>query len=68
MEASQILSKKKYGDIRFVAEIIGESHRNTDRILRRPTAKKHKQAIQVLGKLIESREQMIKESANTIDQ
>ncbi|WP_026473972.1 hypothetical protein [Alkaliflexus imshenetskii] len=59
MDENQLLNKKKYGDIRVVAEMIGETHSNTDRILRRPGARKHKKAIEALRKIIEAREELL---------
>lgn len=61
MTEIQVLEKKKFGDIKIVAEIIGESHGNTQQILRRPNSKKHKKAMDVLRKLVESRQQLADE-------
>lgn len=63
MTEKQVLEQKKFGDIVTVAEIIGESKGNTRQILRRPTAKKHKRAMDVLRKLVESRQQLAKENS-----
>lgn len=61
MTEKQVLEQKKFGDIKIVAEIIGETDNNTRQILRRPTSKKYKKAINVLRMLIESRQKLAKE-------
>jgi hypothetical protein len=61
MTEKQVLEQKKFGDINIVAEIIGETRGNTSQILRRPTAKKHKKAMEVLRRLVESRQQIATE-------
>jgi len=56
MTESEILKKKKVGDIPEVAKMLGVSKANADVILRRPRAKRHKEAIKALSLIIEARE------------
>lgn len=62
MNSEEILSKKRVGDIRDVASIIGESPNYTRLLLNRPGAKKHGRAMEALQKVIEARERIINES------
>jgi len=67
MDTKQIFLLKQHGDIVIVAKVIGESHANTDRIIRRPNSKKHKKAMSVLAKIIEDREQSMTSAKEMID-
>ena len=58
-----ILAKKEIGDINTVAKILGVTHPNADRILKRPNAKLHARAIDALKKIIDAREKLIKEES-----
>jgi len=55
MDRKQIILQRQIGDIRTVANIIGESYQNTDKILRRTNSKKHDRAVEILVKIIEHR-------------
>lgn len=56
MTDSELLKRKKVGDIPEVAKMLGVSKGNADVILRRPRAKKHKEAMRALALIIEARE------------
>jgi hypothetical protein len=53
---SEILKRKKSGDIPEVARMLNISKGNADVLLRRPRAKRHKEAIKALALIIEARE------------
>lgn len=61
MNSKQILNKRRNGDIKLVADIMGESYQNTWQVLRREKAKKHPRAIAILKSVIEAREKSITE-------
>jgi len=61
MNTEQIIFKKQIGDIKQVAEIIGESYANTCKLIQRTNAKRHPEVIAVLAKIIEARELAKKE-------
>jgi hypothetical protein len=61
MTDSELLKKKKVGDIPEVAKMMGVSKGNADVILRRPRAKRHKEAMDALSLIIEARESVHKQ-------
>lgn len=60
MTIQEIIKKKRIGDNKMVAEILGLSPENVKKILRRPRAKRHKIVLEVFEKLIVSRENIKK--------
>jgi phosphoheptose isomerase len=60
MTKNEIFRNKKLGDIKQVAEILGVSHANADKILRRVNSKKHAEAFNILKNIVESREALKK--------
>jgi len=61
-EKSKLLAKKKSGDLKVVAEIMGITQFNAFNLLNRPRAKRHQEAMDVLARVIENRERLINES------
>jgi predicted transcriptional regulator len=58
-DKSKIIAKKKYGDRNTLAEMLGTTPGNVSQIIRRPGAKRHKEALDALSKLIEARDKLI---------
>lgn len=61
MDSKEILNKKRIGDVRATAELIGETPTYTRLLLNRPGAKKHAKAIEALRKVIAARESVAAE-------
>lgn len=58
MDKSKLLSGKKYGDVKTVAEIMNVTRENAQRILSRPNSKRHDEAVAILNGIIEARKQV----------
>jgi hypothetical protein len=65
MDKKQIFEKRQYGDVRLLAEILGVSHQNAQKIIERPNSKRHKKAVEILTRIITDREKTI-ESAKKL--
>ncbi|PKQ69357.1 hypothetical protein BZG01_00015 [Labilibaculum manganireducens] len=63
MNKTEILSKKRYGDVAIVATKLGVSVGNAHKILSRTNAKKHDEAMGLLVRIIASREEIINETS-----
>lgn len=61
MNLDELMKKKRRGDIALVAEMLGESLNNTDKILRREKSKKHLKAVEALQNVILTREAAIED-------
>lgn len=61
-DKNKLLAKKKHGDLKVVAEIMGITPFNAFNLVNRPRAKRHQEAMNVLAQVIENRERLIKES------
>ncbi len=61
-DKNKLLEKKKNGDLKIIAEIMGITQFNAFNLLNRPRAKRHQEAMDVLARVIESRDRLIKES------
>jgi len=59
IDKSKLFLKKRYGDINTVAKILDTTPGNVAQLIRRPTAKRHLEAIDALSKVIESRDKLI---------
>lgn len=66
-DITKLIAKKRVGDIIDVAHIIGESADYTNKLLRRPGAKKHQKAVDALVKVIAAREALIQENTDTTE-
>ena len=55
-ELDVLLSKKQYGDVKLVGTLLGTTKDNASRLLSRPDAKRHPQAVAALSRVIASRE------------
>lgn len=53
---SEIKQCKEYGDVAEVARAMNVSRHNATMILRRPTAKRYKEAIGILREIVEARQ------------
>jgi hypothetical protein len=62
MTDKEVLQKKQSGDIITIAQMLGVTKDNADRIIRRPNAKLHKKAITALRLIVETREALINDS------
>jgi DNA-directed RNA polymerase specialized sigma subunit len=58
-DKSKIIAKKMYGDRKTIAEMMGTTPGNVSQIIRRPGAKRHKEALDALSKLIAARDKLI---------
>lgn len=56
----KLLSKKHYGDISIVARMLDTTPANVQQMLKRETSKRHKDAVEALQKVIESRDELLK--------
>lgn len=61
-DKNKILARKKHGDLKVVADIMGITPFNAYNLVNRPRAKRHQEAMKVLAQVIESRERLISES------
>lgn len=61
-DKNKILNRKKHGDLKVVAEIMGITRFNAFNLVNRPGAKRHQEAMKVLAQVIESRERLIEGS------
>ena len=64
MTEKQILDKKQYGDNNLVAQMLSKtgnyvSPANAARMLERPNAKRHDEAIEALKRVVENREALL---------
>jgi len=59
---NKLLAKKKHGDLKVVAEIMGITPFNAFNLVNRPRAKRHQEAIDILAQVIENRDRLIEES------
>lgn len=64
MTEKQILDKKQYGDNNLVAQMLSKSGNyvspaNAARMLERPNAKRHTEAIEALKRVVENREALL---------
>lgn len=62
MTKKQIFDKKQYGDIKVVAQMIGVTRHNAARLLERPTAKRHNEAVKALEQVVAAREKLQKQA------
>lgn len=58
-DISKLLEKKELGDIKVVARILGLSQNHVSKILSRPKSKRYQTVIESLGKVIQSREDLV---------
>jgi hypothetical protein len=56
---SKLLSKKIYGDITLVSQMLGTTPDNTRRLLSRTNAKRHNEAVKALEKVIALRGELL---------
>lgn len=61
---TEILTKRQYGDIAQVAQIMGVSRHNATMILRRENSKRHFEALSILEEVITTREKRIAQNSN----
>lgn len=71
MTEKQILSKKQYGDNNLVAQIPSKEGRyvssaNAARLLERPNAARHGEAIEALRLIVEGREKLLQTQTTTV--
>ena len=60
MIPNELIKRKRYGDLRDIADHFGVTPNNMIQILKRPTAKRHKAAVELLQTLINKRDELIK--------
>lgn len=55
----ELLTKKEYGDLKIVGKMLGTTKDNASRLLNRPNAKRHNEAVTALARVVENRELLI---------
>jgi hypothetical protein len=58
-DKSKLFLQKQYGDLVTVARLMDTTPNNAAQLLRRTNAKRHQEALEALGKIIETRENLI---------
>lgn len=58
-ELSELLTKKEYGDLKLVGKMLGITKDNASRLLNRPNAKRHTEAVTALARIVESRDVLV---------
>jgi hypothetical protein len=58
-DKNKLISEKNYGDNNIVAKMLGTTPGNVRQLLRRPSAKRHNQAVQALNKVIQARQDLL---------
>lgn len=64
IEKSKLFERKISGDLKLIAQMMGITQRYAFELLRRPTAKRHQEAVNALEKIIESRKLLITDNAS----
>jgi hypothetical protein len=60
-EKSKLFERKISGDLKLIAQMMGITNRYAFELLRRPKSKRHKEAMDALRKIIESRESLLQQ-------
>lgn len=63
-EKNKLFDQKISGDLKLIAQMMGITQRYAFELLRRPTAKRHQEAVNALEKIIESRKMLIPHNLN----
>lgn len=58
-EKNKLFEQKISGDLKLIAQMMGITQRYAFELLRRPTAKRHNEAVEALKKIIETRESLL---------
>jgi len=64
-DKNKLLEKKRHGDLKTIAAMMGITPFNAFNLLNRPRAKRHPEAMAALQRVIDTREQLIEQSKTT---
>jgi len=60
MELKEIMDKKKHGDLKLTAKMLGIGYQNALMVLRRPNARRHPALLVAMAKIIKAREALLR--------
>jgi len=58
-EKTKLFQQKKSGDLNIVAEMLGITNKYAYMLIHRESAKRHKEAVEALNKVIKSRKELL---------